>query len=181
MTANSNFPPNQQPLSATPPATQPEVALGSASPASLSPTRLSLTEVRLHLPGTPEALPSIRSAVVEAAEMCGFSEEDVAKIEMAVGEACTNIIEHAYRTQPLKLEIEVQIHVLDDRLEVTILDYSTINFPIDDSPGMTIDEYIETERRRGLGLFIIRSFVDGVEHKFICGQGNELKLIKFLA
>ena len=138
-------------------------------------------EVRLQLPGTPEALPPIRSAVVEAAEACGFSDEEVAKIEMAVGEACTNIIEHAYRTQPLKLEIEVHIRVLSDRLQVTILDYSTINFPIDDSPGMTIDRYIETERRRGLGLYIIREFVDDVEHKFICGQGNELKLTKFFA
>ena len=138
-------------------------------------------EVRLQLPGTPEALPAIRTAVVEAAEACGFGEEDVAKIEMAVGEACTNVIEHAYRTQPLKLEIEVRILAGQDRLEVTILDYSTINFPIDDSAGVTLDEYIETERRRGLGLYIIRSFVDDVEHRFICGQGNELKLIKFFA
>jgi serine/threonine-protein kinase RsbW len=118
---------------------------------------------------------------VQAAEACGFSDDNVAKLEMAVGEACTNIIEHAYRTQPLKLEIEVGIRTLDDRLEITILDYSTINFPIDDSPGMTIDEYIETERRRGLGLYIIRSFVDGVQHKFVCGRGNELKLIKYFA
>ncbi len=165
MSANSDFPANLQPNGVAP----------------RSPQGVSSNEVRLHLPGTPEALPPIRSAVVEVAESCGFGEEDVAKIEMAVGEACTNIIEHAYRTQPLKLEIEVHIHALPDRLEVTILDYSTINFPIDTSGGMTIDEYIETERRRGLGLYIIRSFVDDVEHKFICGQGNELKLTKFFA
>ncbi len=166
MSANSDSPANIQPASASP---------------GVRPAGSAASEVRLHLPGTPEALPAIRAAVVEAAEACSFGEEEVAKIEMAVGEACTNIIEHAYRTQPLKLEIEVHIRALPDRLEVTILDYSTINFPIDDTGGMTIDEYIETERRRGLGLFIIRSFVDDVEHKFICGQGNELKLTKFFA
>jgi serine/threonine-protein kinase RsbW len=136
---------------------------------------------RLLLPGTPDSLPAIRQAVMEAAERCRLSEEDAAKLEMAVGEACTNVIEHAYRTQPLRLEIEVSIHEMNDRLEVVITDYSTINFPIDDSAGISIDEYIETERRRGLGLFIIRSFVDHLEHRFICGQGNELKLIKYFA
>ena len=137
--------------------------------------------LRLLLPGTPESLPVIRQTVVEAAEACGFDAEDIAKIEMAVGEACTNVIEHAYRTQPLRLEIEVHVQAFSDRLEVVIIDYSTINFPIDDVSGIGIDEYIEAERRRGLGLFIIRTFVDHLEHRFIYGQGNELRLVKFFA
>lgn len=137
--------------------------------------------MRIALPGTPDSLPAIRKLVVDAAEDCGFDPEDVAKIEMAVGEACTNVIEHAYRTQPLRLEIEVEVQKFPDRLEVLISDYSTINFPIDDSVGLGIDEYIETERRRGLGLYIIRSFVDHLEHRFVCGQGNELRLVKFFA
>ncbi len=136
---------------------------------------------RLSLPGTPDSLPKIRDLVVDAAERCRFEPEDVAKIEMAVGEACTNIIEHAYRTQPHRLEIEVEVQPMSDRLEIIIIDYSTINFPIDEIQGLGIDEYIETERRRGLGLFIIRSFVDKLEHRFICGQGNELRLVKYLA
>lgn len=137
--------------------------------------------MRVALPGTPDSLPAIRKLVVDAAEDCGFDPEDVAKIEMAVGEACTNVIEHAYRTQPLRLEIEVEVQAFADRLEVAIFDYSTINFPIDDASGLGIDEYIETERRRGLGLYIIRSFVDHLEHRFVCGQGNELRLVKFFA
>jgi serine/threonine-protein kinase RsbW len=137
--------------------------------------------LRLLVPGTPDSLPKIRGVVVEAAESCPFDAEDVAKIEMAVGEACTNIIEHAYRTQPHRLEIEVEVQALSDRLEITIIDYSTINFPIDEIQGLGLDEYIETERRRGLGLFIIRSFVDKLEHRFICGQGNQLRLVKYFA
>ena len=136
---------------------------------------------RLELPGTPESMPIIRQTVVEAAQRCGFDDEDVAKIEMAVGEACTNIIEHAYRTQPLKMEIEVEVWEKDDRLEVLISDYSTINFPIDDESGIPLDDYIDAGRKRGLGLYIIRSFVDELEHRFVCGRGNELKLVKFFA
>ena len=132
-------------------------------------------------PGTPESLPPIRQTVVDAAEKCGFNDEDVAKIEMAVGEACTNIIEHSYTTQPLKLDIEVNVGRYQDRLEVTISDYSSINFAVDQMAAVPLDDYIATGRRRGLGLYIIQSFVDKVEHKFICGQGNELRLTKYFA
>lgn len=136
--------------------------------------------VHLRLPGTPDSLPPIRDAVVQAAEMLGFDGQEVAKIEMAVGEASSNVIEHAYLTQPLRYEIEVLVQPFPNRLEVTIIDYSTINFPVDEMPGVPLDDYIDTQRRRGLGLYIIRNFVDHVEHRFICGQGNELKLIKYL-
>ncbi len=132
--------------------------------------------------GSPTALPQIRHAVVNAAEESGFGDEDVAKIEMAVGEACTNIIEHAYTTQPLKLEIVVLLARFADRLEVTIQDYSSINFATNQAD--TVDEigdWISAGKRRGLGIFIIQSFVDKVEHRFVCGQGNELVLIKYFA
>ena len=132
--------------------------------------------------GSPGALPQIRHAVVSAAEESGFGDEDVAKIEMAVGEACTNIIEHAYTTQPLKMEIVVHLARFQDRLEVTIQDYSSINFATDKADTVDeIEDWIATGKRRGLGIFIIQSFVDKVEHRFICGQGNELILIKYFA
>ena len=132
--------------------------------------------------GSPNALPTIRQAVVEAAEACGFGEEDVAKIEMAVGEACTNIIEHAYNTQPTNLEIAVYLARFPNRLEVTIQDYSSINFAVDEAETVDeIEDWIATGKRRGLGIFIIQSFVDKVQHRFVCGQGNELILIKYFA
>lgn len=136
----------------------------------------------LRVPGTPHALPQIRQMVVEAAERCKFGDEDVAKIEMAVGEACSNIVEHAYRTlPPPPPDLEVTLHEYSDRLEILILDYSSINFPVDQRPGLPLDDYIETQQRRGLGLYIIKNFVDFVEHRFICGQGNELRLVKYFA
>ena len=139
----------------------------------------AIEELHLNLPGTPESLPIIREAVVEAAEKCGFDGAEVAKIEMAVGEACSNIVEHAYLTQPLRYEIEVGIVTFSDRVEVTVNDYSTVDFPVNEMPGIPLDDYIEAQRRRGLGLYIIRNFVDHVEHRFICGKGNELRLVKY--
>ena len=154
---------------------------GSSIPGDAAALGLPHEGLRLLTPGTPNSLPQIRQMVVYAAQRCGFNDEDTAKIEMAVGEACSNIIEHAYLTQPLRQELEILAHQFPDRLEITILDYSTINFPIDEAPGVELDDYIETERRRGLGLYIIRNFVDRIEHRFICGQGNELRLVKYFA
>ena len=101
---------------------------------------------------------------------------------MAVGEACTNIIEHAYTTQPLKMEIVVMLARFENRLEVTIQDYSSINFAVNEIETVgEIEDWIAADKRRGLGIFIIQSFVDKVEHRFVCGQGNELILIKYFA
>jgi serine/threonine-protein kinase RsbW len=154
---------------------------GEAAGALGAPLHGSHARVHLSLPGTPDSLPQIREAVVGCATRMGFGDEEIAKIEMAVGEACSNVIEHAYMTQPLRLEIDVTIACFLDRIEVTIVDYSTINFPVDEEEGVPLDEYLGAFRRRGLGLYIIRNFVDSVDHRFIGGRGNELRLVKFLA
>ena len=165
---------------------QPELLVSTPKPSShdtplrVSPDAAWHQEVRAE--GSPAALPLIRQAVVGAAQASGFGEEDVAKIEMAVGEACTNIIEHAYTTQPLKMEIVVILARFNNRLEVTIQDYSSINFAVDQAETVDeIEDWIAAGKRRGLGIFIIQSFVDKVEHRFVCGQGNELILIKYFA
>jgi serine/threonine-protein kinase RsbW len=136
----------------------------------------------LRAAGTPAALPEIRQVVVDAAESCGFDVEDVIKLEMAVGEACTNIIEHAYSTQPIQHDIDLQLMRYTNRLEVVIQDYSSINFAVSETQTYDgIDDWISTGRRRGLGIYIIQSFVDKVEHRFVCGQGNELRLTKYFS
>lgn len=125
--------------------------------------------------------------VEECAQRAGLEDEDVMKIEMAVGEACTNIIEHSYATQASsapdsQLDIDVVAIRFADRFEVVIQDYSSINFAITEAETFgELDDWIATGRRRGLGIWIIQSFVDKVEHRFVCGQGNELKLVKFCA
>lgn len=134
----------------------------------------------LEVPGTPDSLPEIRRAVAEASRNFGFSDAEVAKIEMAIDEACSNIIEHAYRHKPERLEIEINVFPHPDRLEIVILDFSQTEFAVASAPLLNVDEYLSEHHQRGLGLYIIRSFVDHVEHRFICGRGNELRLTKFL-
>ena len=47
-------------------------------------------------PGRYESLSEIRDFVVEIAKIAGFQDFDLYAVELAVDEACSNIIEHAY-------------------------------------------------------------------------------------
>ena len=141
---------------------------------------------RIVVPGSPDALPHVRQMVIQAATRCGFAAEEIAKIEMAVDEACTNIIEHAYhalREHHLPEHPEIEVHAYEhaDRLEITIIDHSLHDFPVLDHAPEDIDQYFSEQKKRGMGLFIIRSFVDDVRHRFVDGQGNELLLVKYFA
>ena len=142
-----------------------------------SPERL-LNEVRLTLPGEATSVPLIRQVVDKAAIRCDFTLEQRAEIEMAVGEAVANIVEHGYATPPLRPQVEVLIQEFGDRLEITLCDYSTINFGADTAPEISPQEYMKKERKRGLGLHIIHHFMDHVEHCFVHGQGNILRMVK---
>jgi len=135
----------------------------------------------LVVPGTAESLPQIRDLVAHITECVNLDQELSGKIEMAVDEACTNIVEHAYRDQKPPGEIELRAQAFEDRLEISIIDHSHTDFPVDAKPHMEIDEYISSEQRRGMGLFIIHSFMDDVRHRFVAGHGNELLLVKYLA
>lgn len=156
----------------------------SSSPL-FAPDSSALWHSHLRASGTPHSLPAIRQMVEEAAQRAGLDDEGVMKIEMAVGEACTNIIEHSYATQTPQSsgthpDIDVVVVRFKDRFEVVIQDYSSINFAITEAATYDdLDDWIATGRRRGLGIWIIQSFVDKVEHRFVCGHGNELKLVKF--
>jgi serine/threonine-protein kinase RsbW len=71
---------------------------------------MALTEKHISkkIASRTESLSEARDFVGTAARSFGFSEEEAANIMLAVDEACTNIIKHAYQFAPDK-EIEIEI------------------------------------------------------------------------
>src|SRR5688572_14514326 len=102
---------------------------------SSSPDHL-LNEIRLILPAETASVPIARQAVGEAAARGGFTVEQCGEIEMAADEAITNIIEHGYATPPLCSEIQLLIQEFSDRLEITLVDCSTISFDTNSAPAV---------------------------------------------
>jgi serine/threonine-protein kinase RsbW len=137
--------------------------------------------ISLQIPDDPGYLDVVRRTVRAAAARAGFAPLDVLKITMAVDEACVNIIEHGYRTLrsgPSGKPIRIHVSLDADRIRVSIQDAAPHFNPLD-KQGASIDEYVHRGIAKGLGLTIIRKFVDTIEHSYQPGEGNTVHLVKF--
>ncbi|SEL87762.1 anti-anti-sigma factor [Blastococcus sp. DSM 46786] len=106
--------------------------------------------LRLDLVAVPAALPGVRRRLNAWLTELGMGEQDRVGVMVAVGEACANAAEHAYRgVEPGPMSVTAQVDV-DGVLTVTVHDEGTWR-PPDRDPG-----------DRGRGLLIMRQLVDGV-------------------
>lgn len=135
--------------------------------------------VTVHIPGSLDFLRVARQAV---ADLCAQANAPVtwsSQLEMAVDEACANIIEHSYSQADNNPGIQISLSQFSDRIEVDILDTGA-GFAFDHAHPIPPDRYIEEGRSRGLGLHIIRNFVDQASYRHGTASGNSLRLVKRL-
>ncbi|UCF28864.1 MAG: ATP-binding protein [Chloroflexota bacterium] len=137
---------------------------------------MSVVMVTETFPGRFESLAVIRKFVFQAASDAGFDEKDIYAVELAVDEACANIIEHAYGGEDVG-EIECTCNDLIDGLEIIIKDDGE---PFDPSTVVPPDFSVELEdvKPRGAGLFLIRNMMDDVDFVFSKKDGNILRMVK---
>ena len=132
----------------------------------------------LNIESRTERLIAVREFVSTAARDFGFGDEDVSKIALAVDEACTNIIKHAYRFDPRK-SITITVRGRNGTFEIVIQDYGK-EFNPEKIPTPDMKEYLSHFRRGGLGVYLMRSLMDRVEYSFVPGKKNEVRLTKNL-
>lgn len=129
----------------------------------------------LDIPARTEALLPLTAFVVEAARRAGLPARETWLVEVALYEACLNVIEHAYRFDAAQ-RIHVDLVHEEERLTFRVIDTGRpLDRPIDPGPG----DLDSAARRagRGLGLRIIRRAMDGVGYETVEGE-NCLTLIK---
>jgi len=127
-------------------------------------------------PGKFTSLETICGFITEEAKEAGLSDNHVYAVQLAVDEACSNIIEHAYSGDEMG-EIVCECNILDDGLEVIIKDNGK-PFDPDSVPEPQIGAPLEELESRGAGLFLIRNLMDEVNFKYHEGKGTVLKMIK---
>ena len=127
-------------------------------------------------PGRFESLAKITDFVIRAAKSAGLGPDAVFSVEMAVDEACANIIEHAYGGEG-KGDIECTCQVDDAELTVTLRDNGS---PFDPSrvPEPDVNAPLEERDEGGLGLYLMRKVMDEVHFEFSRDSGNTLILVK---
>jgi serine/threonine-protein kinase RsbW len=121
--------------------------------------------IEIKIPAKAEYVGVIRLTMSGIANRMGFSYEDIEDLKVAVSEAITNAVNHAYNEQD-EGEITVGFGVYEDRIEVMIADHGgSFNLAeIKDSTGpYKSDEPVETLREGGFGLFLIEALMDEVK------------------
>ncbi|HVM61812.1 MAG TPA: ATP-binding protein [Verrucomicrobiae bacterium] len=145
----------------------------------------SANELQLQAPGHESYLPHIRAIVGDLARKIGFDEREAAKIEMAVDEACSNVIKHAYspdkewRWQHCDPEIRLDIRTEGSRLVVEINDHGQ-RFDFASYRPADAENRLREMKHNGYGIFIMRNFMDEVQYSSNDQTGNTLRLVKYL-
>jgi anti-sigma regulatory factor (Ser/Thr protein kinase) len=103
------------------------------------------------LPARPPSVAVVRRAVGEFAAAGGASASQLAAIALAVSEAVTNAVVHAYVGRDAPGGVEVQAQICGAMLQVSVCDEGVGMRPRLDSPGA------------GLGLNLIASVSDSFE------------------
>lgn len=134
--------------------------------------------VCLTVPGKFDRLTEIAAFVTQAARTCGLNDDDVFHVEMAVDEACSNIIEHAYADRAG--EIEVACRCPAAGLFEVVLHDSGRPFDPDEipEPMVTGEVDLDSLNEGGLGLYFMRKLMDEVRFESAPGQGNTLTMLK---
>ncbi len=136
------------------------------------------TEYQLRIPSQTDNLELIREFVARLAVKVGFNDEDVNKIELAIDEACTNVIKHAY-TKTEKKTIDIAIKLVYNKFIVIVTDTGK-GFDIKKIIAPDMKKYLAEMRVGGLGLYLMQSLMDEVDFDIKPGIRNQVKMVKYL-
>lgn len=107
----------------------------------------------------------------------GMTEEILYDVQLAVDEACTNIISHGYADlDPGSIILDLDID--PDRLTVSLTDFGH-SFEPSSTPAPDVSAPIEERELGGFGLFFIQQSMDAMDYQ-VTEDGNKMILTKYL-
>jgi serine/threonine-protein kinase RsbW len=134
--------------------------------------------VELKVKAILENVPRVTHIVAQAASNAGFGDQALYQIELAVDEACANVVEHAY-PEGESGEMEVSCYLDALRFVIRVRDWGPGFEPgAVDEPDVLAP--LEERGLGGLGLFLVRQVMDDMHFRFDPEQGNELLMVKRL-
>ena len=136
-----------------------------------------LLTYNLKIAGITENLEIVREFIHKLAIKAGFEEETAGQIELAVDEACTNVIRHAYKNDHRR-KIDIKVILDTDKMQICISDKGK-GFNPDALPKPDLRAYVESSKRGGLGIHLMRSLMDQVQFEFNPPKRNTVTLTKY--
>ncbi len=142
---------------------------------------MSLEELKfpleLSVKSSTDNLSIIRDFIKNTALSLGYSNAIIGNIILAVDEACTNIIKHAYKYSPSG-DIQIELNRIANKFIITILD-NGIEFDPNLIPEPDIKEYYKQRRIGGLGMYLMKKMMDEVVYSKYKNK-NQVKMVKYL-
>ncbi|MBV8256903.1 MAG: ATP-binding protein [Actinobacteria bacterium] len=139
--------------------------------------RDGVRSIRLRIPSKAEYVALARLALTGLAELASMPEETVADLKLALTEAVSNSVRHAYVDG--EGWVEIAYALTHDRLEVEVYDDGPGFDP--DGPAGGVDDDDEDLAEGGLGIAIIRTIVDELQIQSQPGvRGSRLRFVKRL-
>jgi len=137
----------------------------------------SKSDYQLKIPSQTDNLELIRNFVTGIARKVGFDDEEVSKIELAVDEACTNVIEHAYQNDKNQ-DIDVAVKLDYQKFTIVITDRGR-SFDINDVELPDMNSYLAELRVGGLGIYLMKTLMDEVDYVVRPDGKNEVTMVKY--
>lgn len=131
-----------------------------------------ITEIKV--PAKPEVLSTVRLTLSSLASQMNFPEESIEDIKVAVSEACTNVVQYAYKNKSPKNFIYITVKQRPKDLEIIIRDTGK-GFNHANPPKR---ELHDKDIHLGLGIVFMKNLMDKVNIHSQPNKGTIVTLVK---
>jgi len=138
--------------------------------------KTSNNQLELNIDAKLENLSVIGDFIATAMRQLGI-EEGIFEVQVAVDEACTNIIKYAYSYKAGIITITCELQ--DNDFVITIKDKGR-SFDPASIPSPDLGADLDHRKIGGLGIYMMRKLMDDVSYSFDAKEGNKLVMRKIL-
>lgn len=131
----------------------------------------------LEVPAKEQHLSEIRDFITDIATQAGFSLHEVNNLKLALDEACSNVVRHAYQGREPGT-IHLKVYWREKQLEIEIIDRGK-GFNWKGAKAPDLNRYVDIGKKGGLGIWFIRRLMDKTEYRS-GPENNVLRLTKFI-
>jgi serine/threonine-protein kinase RsbW len=137
----------------------------------------NIKTVVVQTPGDISYLHRIREFIAGMAIEAGIDPHEIDNIELAVDEACTNVIEHGYTPNDRKKELTVRLEIDSSKIVLTVIDHAEPFNMLLYEPR-DVNQLRDEGKDGGLGIRLIKRIMDDIDYRILDGQ-NELVMTKY--
>lgn len=135
----------------------------------------AVKDIHLTVPADMTYITLARLVVAGIGASLSLSIDTIEDLKIALTEALSNVVKHAYPENRAKGKITIWFSVSDHKL---LMDVKDTGMGFNNSKLKY--KQIPSSRGQGLGLFLIKSLMDEVGLYSTIGRGTEVKMVKFL-